>query len=259
MFAHTINTLTISSYITIFSVIALTQAIKNRNSVIKSVNRFKPVSSHTETWDYHQNLFNQKKYNVRRLNAFDAGLIALGAALNVSIGYFVSLLKLPLYLDSIGTILISVLCGWIYGVLAGLSALIVLSLTVTPTFIAYAGTAVVIAIVSAVLARAGFLRSTRVTIVGGITIGIAAAAASVPVTTLLYGGVSLAGSDFITTIFKAAGMPLWKSVLLGSLITDIIDKFIIAVICLALVRSMPPRMLLRFTRNKNLLNTDKKG
>ena len=189
---------------------------------------------------------------MRRINAFDAGLIALGAALNVSIGYLVSILKLPLYLDSIGTILISVLCGWVYGLIAGLSALLILSLTVTPTVIAYAGTAVVIAVLSALFARVGFLKNLKITIIGGLVIGIAATAASVPVTTLLYGGVSLAGSDAITTVFKATGMPLWESVLFGSLITDTVDKLICALICFSLVRSMSPRMLSRFSGKKNI-------
>ncbi|MFC1693783.1 hypothetical protein ACFL1R_09790 [Candidatus Latescibacterota bacterium] len=185
---------------------------------------------------------------MRKINAFDAGLIALCAALNVSIGYLVSLLKLPLYLDSIGTVLISVLCGWVYGIIVGLTTLIVLTLTVVPTVIAYAGTACLIAILSAAFAHFGFLRNVKVTIIGGIAIGIIAAAASVPVTTLLYGGVSLAGSDAITTIFKATGMPLWKSVLWGSLVTDVVDKLFTALICLLLIRSMPPRMLERFPK-----------
>lgn len=185
---------------------------------------------------------------MRKLDAFDAGLIALGAALNVSIGYFAGLLKLPLYLDSIGTVLISVLCGWRYGIFVGISALIVLSLTAVPTVFAYAITAVVIALVSSALARAGFLRSLKVTIIGGLLLGIAAAAASFPITTYVYGGVTLAGSDFITTVFKSIGMSLEKSVLLGSLFTDSFDKLATALICFALVRSLPPRMLERFSR-----------
>lgn len=201
-------------------------------------------------YTFHQNLLDQEKNHVRRINAFEAGFIALCAALNVSIGYLVSLLKLPLYLDSIGTVLISVLCGWVYGIVVGLSALIVLSLTVLPTVIAYAGTVIVIALFSAILARLGFLKSMKVTIIGGIVIGVAAAAASVPVTTLLYGGVSLAGSDLFTAFFKATGMSLWKSVLFGSLVTDILDKLFTALICLALMRSLSPRMIMKINRRK---------
>ena len=187
---------------------------------------------------------------LRRINAFHLGLIALGAALNVSVGYLVSVLKLPLYLDSIGTILISVLCGWQYGLVVGLSALIILALTAVPTVIAYAGTALVIAVFSSLLARIGFLKTMWPTILGGLAVGIAATAASVPVTTLLYGGVTLAGSDAITTIFKATGFSLWKSVLLGSLITDSADKLITALICMMMIRSLPKTMLTRIDRTE---------
>lgn len=186
------------------------------------------------------------------MNAFDAGLIAFGAALNVSVGYLVNILKLPLYLDSIGTILIAVLCGWKYGVMVGLSALIVMALTAVPTVIAYAGTAIIIAVVSAAFARIGFLRNVKITIVGGLIIGLAATMASVPVTTFLYGGVSLAGSDAITAFFKATGMPVWKSVLFGSLVTDPIDKIVTSLICLTLIKSLPSHMLNRLSRSNTL-------
>ena len=188
------------------------------------------------------------------MNAFQACLIAFGAALNVSIGYFVNILKLPLYLDSIGTILISVLCGWRYGIVVGLSALIIMTLTSVPTVFAYAGTVIVIAFVSTAFARVGFLKSVKITVLGGLIIGLASAMASVPVTTFLYGGVSLAGSDAITTLFKATGMPVWKSVLFGSLVTDPIDKLVTSLICLTLVRSLPSHILERLSSNNKLLS-----
>ena len=247
MYCLNINTLTIVSYITILSDVTVINAVRKRGGGDPAQQNKMLDTEHAATIEVHQKLFNKKKYNLRKINAFDIGLIALGAALNVSIGYLVSVLKLPLYLDSIGTVLISVLCGWVYGLIAGLSALVILSLTVAPTVIAYAGTALVIATFSAALARTGFLKSLKATIIGGLVIGIAATAASVPVTTLLYGGVSLAGSDAITTVFKATGMPLWESVLLGSLLTDTVDKLITALICLSLVRSLPPRMISRFS------------
>ena len=189
-----------------------------------------------------------------RINAFEAGLIAFGAALNVSIGYLVNVLKLPLYLDSTGTILISVLCGWKYGIVVGLSSLIIFTLTAVPTVIAYAGTAVVIAVLSAALARAGFLKKIKITVLGGLLIGLAATAFSVPVTTFLFGGVSLAGSDAITTFFKATGMPVWKSVLFGSLVTDPVDKVVTSLICLTLVRSLPSHVLDRLSGNKKVID-----
>jgi energy-coupling factor transport system substrate-specific component len=185
-----------------------------------------------------------------QINAFEAGLIALGAALNVSIGYLVSLLKLPIYLDSIGTVFISALCGWQYGVIVGLSAVIVLAITAIPTILAYCGTAIVIALFSAALVRFGFLKNLKATIIGGLIIGLGSAAASAPVTTLVFGGVSIAGSDAITALFKASGFSLWQSVLLGKIIVDPLDKIFTALICYSLVQSLPSRMLERLSKRR---------
>ena len=172
-------------------------------------------------------------------------MIAFGAALNVSIGYLVSMLKLPLYLDSIGTLLIAVLCGWKFGVVVGLTALVVFTFTAVPTVIAYAGTAVVVALSASMLARLGFLRRLWPTIWGGLLIGVLATAVSFPVTTFLYGGVSLAGSDAITTFFKTLGLPVWKSVLWGGVITDPVDKMLASLICFAVIRALPRHILNR--------------
>ncbi len=195
-----------------------------------------------------------KKNPLSQINAFDAGLIALGAALNVSIGYLVSLLKLPIYLDSIGTVFISALCGWQYGVIVGLSAVIVLAITAIPTILAYSGTAVVIALLSAVLVRFGFLKNLKATIFGGLIIGLASAAASAPVTTLVFGGVSIAGSDIITALFKASGFSLWQSVLIGKILVEPLDKLFTALICYSLVQSLPSRMLERLSKRRTSIS-----
>ena len=196
----------------------------------------------------------QGKLSLSKINALDAGFIAFGAALNVSIGCLVSALKLPLYLDSLGTILVSVVCGWQYRAIVGLSSLIIMTLTSVPTVIAYAGTAVIVAILASFLTRFGFMSRLFPTITGGLLLGIIAAMASVPVTNFLYGGVSLAGADAVTTFFKASGMPVWKSVLFGSLITDPIDKLVTVLICMSILKTMPHNIILRlgkggYTRN----------
>ncbi|MBN1293632.1 MAG: ECF transporter S component [Candidatus Latescibacteria bacterium] len=185
---------------------------------------------------------------MRQINAFDAGLIAFGAALNVSIGYLVSLLKLPIYLDSIGTVFIAALCGWKYGAFVGIAALIILTITAVPTVIAYGGTAIIIALLAAGLTKFGFLKNLKATIIGGLLIGLASAMASTPITTLVFGGVSFAGSDAVTALFKASGFSLWKSVILGKLLIDPVDKLATALICYSLIQSLPPRMLDRLSK-----------
>ena len=66
----------------------------------------------------------KEKTNIRKLT-----LMGFGVALNI-VGAFIALqLKLPIYLDSIGTILIACLLGPKYAVLTGLSGSLISGIT----------------------------------------------------------------------------------------------------------------------------------
>ncbi len=49
-------------------------------------------------------------------------LIPVAIAINIAIGQIVVLLKLPVYLDSIGTVLVGIICGPWAGALTGVLA-----------------------------------------------------------------------------------------------------------------------------------------
>ena len=124
-------------------------------------------------------------------------LIAVGIALNLGVGFVVSTLKLPFYLDSIGTVLATALGGLGVGVIVGVFSVLIGSLYV-PTLWAYAFTAVAIAIYTNITMKMGFLRRLRPTVFWGLGLGVVAAFFSAPVTTYIWKGVSLAGPDAVT-------------------------------------------------------------
>jgi energy-coupling factor transport system substrate-specific component len=174
--------------------------------------------------------------------------IAFCAALNVGVGFLVQAVKLPIYLDSIGTIIATALLGITGGIAAGLTGIVFLALFTAPNAIAYSGTVVVIAIVAQGLMRIGYLRTWWATLLGGVAIGIAAAVVSAPVTTYLFGGVSLAGADAITAFIRATGATLQQSVLLGGLATDPVDKVLVSVLAMLMLRSLPANVRSRYPR-----------
>jgi len=190
---------------------------------------------------------------VKRPTATDFGLAALCAALNVGVGALVASLKLPLYLDSIGTVLAAVLAGWPIGVLTGLVSLVVMAFVSTPTAIAYAGTAIVIAVLADLFGRYRYLKSFLLTPIWGFLLGIASAFVSAPVTTYLYGGISFAGADAVTTFFKTTGHTLAQSVIFGGLATDPVDKLATSIVALGLAHLLPSKLLLRFSKGARLL------
>jgi energy-coupling factor transport system substrate-specific component len=91
-------------------------------------------------------------------------LMAVGIGVNVILGQTVAAaLKIPIYLDSIGTILVGVLCGPIAGALTGGLGNILWSYVIPPPFqyqpaAAFAITAVAIGVIAGLLGRVGFLR-----------------------------------------------------------------------------------------------------
>jgi len=59
-------------------------------------------------------------------------LIPVAIAINVAIGQIVVTLKLPVYLDSIGTVLVAVICGPWAGALTGTLSNVIWGLTIDP-------------------------------------------------------------------------------------------------------------------------------
>jgi len=183
---------------------------------------------------------------MKKWDTFQIVFIAFCASLNVGVGAIVGLVKLPIYLDSIGTIVASALGGWLYGSVVGVLAVVTASIMIAPTAWAYAGTAIAIALCVSVFVKYRFLKSVPITIIGGLLIGVCAAVVSSPVTTYLYGGVSLAGADAVTAFLKAMGHSLLESVILGGLATDPVDKMISCLLAYGLLKVIPKRLFYRF-------------
>jgi energy-coupling factor transport system substrate-specific component len=111
-------------------------------------------------------------------------LMPVAIALNIVLGAAVAnALKIPIYLDSIGTILVGVLCGPIAGALTGALTNVLWSYVIPPPFqsgpaAAFAITAVVIGVIAGLAGRAGILRprpnrpSSELAVGGVITIGL---------------------------------------------------------------------------------------
>jgi hypothetical protein len=68
----------------------------------------------------------------RHLRTATLTLIPVAIAINIAMGSIVSYLKLPIYLDSIGTVLVGVLCGPVAGALTGLLSDLIWSILPLP-------------------------------------------------------------------------------------------------------------------------------
>ena len=165
-------------------------------------------------------------------------LIVVCIGLNLGIGFIVTTIKAPLYLDSIGTVLAAALGGLWAGIACGVISVIVGSVY-TPTLWAYAGTMTAIALYVALVRPFGYLSRLLPTALFGIGLGVVCAIVSAPVTTYLWKGASLSGADAVTTFFSAKGATLLVSVILTGLAVDPIDKLVTSLIAFALITRIP--------------------
>lgn len=176
-------------------------------------------------------------------------LIPIGVGINIVIGSIVQTLRLPLFLDTIGTMLVAILAGpWVAAV-AGILTNVILGFTVSPTLVPFALVNVAIALVIGFFAQRGWFRIDGVIeywrlIAIGIVLGIVNTFVSTPIAVLLFGGLTGSGQDIITTIFLAAGLPIWSSVFVSSLLVGgLIDKTVSIFIAYFVSRSVPNRYL----------------
>jgi energy-coupling factor transport system substrate-specific component len=181
--------------------------------------------------------------------------IALCAALNFAVGSIVYLIKLPIYLDSIGTILCALLiypdrkAAFVCSFTAAMISTVITTMFINPFLIWFSGTEVVIALIAAfVIARADEVFRTRpVPVVPftlrvvfyGVVTGVAAAVASAPVVAYLFGGVTGSGSAFLVAFFLKAGEHLMTAVLSSGLTADPIDKILQVLFAALLFRATP--------------------
>ena len=168
-------------------------------------------------------------------------LIAIAVAINMIGGQLISLLKLPIFLDSIGTLISAVLLGPVIGMLTGLLTNLLWGLLTDPIAAAFAPVAMVIGLVAGWLARAGWFRTLPKEVISGVVITLA-----VPLRTALFGGVTGSGADLFVAWIHSAGQNLLESVAITVLGANLVDKILTAIIVWILLRQLPLRTLRQF-------------
>jgi energy-coupling factor transport system substrate-specific component len=168
-------------------------------------------------------------------------LIPIAVAINVAMGFMVNQLSLPVYLDTIGTILAVALGGPLAGIITGLLSQAIIGLQVGFFMLAFAPIQVLIALLAAATASYGGFRSPLHSIGWGAVVGLAAGAASAVISYFAFKGVTAAGVTAVATLFRSMGFSLPQAVVLASVLTDLVDKSLAFLVVGTALRALPSR------------------
>jgi len=185
----------------------------------------------------------------RPLSTLALALIPRAVALNLALGAVVGALKLPVYLDSVGTILVAVLAGPWAGIVTGIVSNSVLGLLVSPALFAFIPVAIVIGWLAGVAGKLGAFRSLAGSIAAGLVIGAAAALASAVIVIALMGGLTASGTGLLTIAIRATfGVSVDSAAKIAAVVTDALDKPLSCVLVYLVLERLPRRLGVRFRR-----------
>lgn len=168
-------------------------------------------------------------------------IIAMAIVLNVFGGQIALILKLPIYLDSIGTIMIAILYGPLYGIIPPLLYGVVMGCTVDIYSLYFMPVGIILGLTTGLAARYFSLKGWRV-IPGALLITIPGTIASSIITAVLFGGITSSGSTVIVQVLNKAGLGLTQSVFIVQILTDYLDRLLSLVLVAYLLHVIPSRL-----------------
>lgn len=177
---------------------------------------------------------------VPSLPARTIAIIPIALVLNIVVGQIIGSSGIPLYIDSVGTILVAALAGPIAGLATGTLSSVVWGL-LNPMALPFAAVSAATGFLSGWAIQKGAFTKIWKVIVSGAIIGIICGMLAAPVAAFVYGGTAGVGTGALTSLFREFGNSLIASVTMQSLISDPLDKAVVFLIVWAAVKSLPKR------------------
>ncbi len=183
-------------------------------------------------------------------------LIPVAVAINFAGFGIVKLLQVPIFLDSIGTVFISLIAGpWVGVATAVITSLITGSFS--PEYLAFMPVAIVMALGMGFLGKFRMKSLLIKTIICALCLVATAIIVSAPIIVLVYGGNTGNATAGVTAFFLATGQNIWTAVFSTNLVTETTDKIITTVVAMLIIKSMSSRYLIKFKYGENYITSRK--
>lgn len=175
-------------------------------------------------------------------------LIALGITMNMVGGFLALQLKLPIYLDAIGTLMVASLLGPKYAMLTGIGSNLIGGFTTDPYALYFIPAQMVTGLVAGVIYEKGMLKGKRLPL-GTFILTLPTSLISASIAAYVFGGITSSGSSYIVQVLKVLGIPDVMSVWSTQILTDYIDK-LVSICLVASVLKVCPRSFRAHIRSK---------
>lgn len=185
---------------------------------------------------------------MKKISTLKLSLIGLGIALNV-VGTFTAFsLKLPILLDSIGTVMASFLLGPYYGVITGLCSGIVSGITFDIYSLYFAPVQIFVGLFSALMYNKGFMRGKK-KILGVLVVSIFSSFVGAVIAAFAFGGITSSSSSYIVAVLSNMGVNKVLSVFIVQFLMDYFDRFLAVSLVLLVISNIPEKIKYKLVSN----------
>jgi energy-coupling factor transport system substrate-specific component len=183
-----------------------------------------------------------KKSFFQKMGTMTLAMIPIGVAINFVGAQIANNLKLPMYLDSIGTFLVASVCGPVPGAITGAINSLISAIS-WPTAVAYLPVVVIYGLVVGWLAKRKWMTKISTVILTGLVIAAGGVLLATPITALIFGGITETGQSVIIVALQSIGFSLIPATLISGVITELLDKTISMLITFGLIKVISDRYL----------------
>lgn len=175
---------------------------------------------------------------MKRLSTLEISLLAFGISVNV-LGTLIAFgLQLPILLDSIGTIFISILLGPGFGIITGLGSSLVSGITFDIYSLYFAPVQVFVAMFTYLMYSKGFLHKIKRPL-GVMVISIFSATMGAIIAAFVFGGITSSGSSYIVAVLSNLGVNKVVSVFIVQFLMDYADRFLGVTVAILAIAQFP--------------------
>ena len=185
--------------------------------------------------------------NVFKTKLSTASLVLIPACIGINyLGkLFASVLKLPLWLDSIGTCIGGALGGPIIGAICGAATLV------------YALTSLGIGLAVGIMARLGNMEKISGALITSVIAGLVAVCISTPLNVIFWGGTTgNVWGDAVFAATQASNMPVLLGSFLDEVVVDVPDKIITILVVYAILKGLPKKLTALYDVNDSVESLD---
>lgn len=178
---------------------------------------------------------------MKKIKTLEICIIALGIAINFIGGITALALKLPVYLDTVGTIMIGALFGPIHGMISGLLSGLISGITIDIYSLYFSPVQIVTGLMAGLLFKTSFMKKWKMPI-GVLLVTIPGTIVSSIIAASIFGGITSSGSSIIVQLLNKLGLSMTFSVFIVQIVTDYLDRFIGIILTYAVLAGLPSRI-----------------